>query len=61
MSDGEGPKIWIDHYDLNLGVVGGNQDTLEDVQKVFDEELEDAVERDPKLGDVEIDEAREVQ
>jgi len=51
----ENPKIWIDQYDLNLGVRGGDQDTLEDVQEVFDEELERAVERDPKLGE-ELDE-----
>lgn len=48
MSDDQ-PKIWIDHYDLNLGVRGGSKDTLEDVKEVFDEELEKAVERDPKI------------
>ncbi|WP_395166340.1 hypothetical protein [Natrinema pallidum] len=61
MSDG-GPKVWIDHYDLNLGVEGGDQDTLEDVRENFDDLLEDAVERDPKLGeDVDEHVSREVQ
>lgn len=62
MSD-EGPKIWIDHYDLNVGVVGGDKDTLEDVQEIFDEELEKAVENDPKLDadGVDVDETRGVQ
>jgi len=50
MSD-ENPKIWIEHYDLNLGVRGGGQDSLNDVREVFDEELKQAVERDPKLGE----------
>ncbi|MDQ2052853.1 hypothetical protein RBH26_20640 [Natronolimnohabitans sp. A-GB9] len=61
MSD-EGPKIWIDHYDLNLGVVGGDQDTIEAVEEIFDEKLEEAVDRDPKLGD-DVDDhiSREVQ
>ena len=45
------PKIWIDQYDLNLGVQGGPQDTLDDVREHFDDLLEDAVGRDPKLGD----------
>jgi len=54
------PKIWIDQYDLNLGVEGGPQDSLEDVQEVFDEELERAVERDPKL-DEDVDQQRGVQ
>ncbi|ELY96749.1 hypothetical protein C482_15281 [Natrialba chahannaoensis JCM 10990] len=58
----DGPKIQIDHYDLNLSVVGGDQDTLEDVEETFDEKLGEAVERDPKLGE-DIDEhvSREVQ
>jgi len=50
MSD-ENPKIWIEHYDLNLGVRGGDQDSIDDVREVFDAELESAVERDPKLGE----------
>lgn len=50
MSD-EPPKIWIDHYDLNLGVQGGDSDTLDDVREHFDDLLEDAVDRDPKLGE----------
>ena len=57
----EGPKIWIDHYDLNLGVAGGDGDTLEDVQEVFNEELAKAIETDPKLGEDDLDAAREVQ
>jgi len=60
--DTEPPKVWIDHYDLNLGVRGGSQDTLEDVKEVFDEELEAAVERDPKLGEGEdLTESRDFQ
>lgn len=50
MSD-EPPKIWVDQYDLNLGVQGGPQDTLDDVREHFDELLDEAVERDPKLGE----------
>jgi hypothetical protein len=50
MSD-ENPKMWVDHYDLNIGVRGGDQDSLNDVREHFDELLEDAVERDPKLGE----------
>jgi len=62
MSEGtEPPKIWVDHYDLNLGVRGGSQDTLEDVKEVFDEELEKAVERDPKLGEEDLTESRDFQ
>jgi len=45
------PKIWIDHYDLNLGVRGGEQDTIEDVREVFESQLADAIDRDPKLGE----------
>jgi len=51
MSDGNPPKIWIDHYDLNLGVRGGPQETLDDVREHFDELLTEAVKRDPKLGE----------
>lgn len=51
MSDTDSPKIWIEQYDLNIGVEGGSQDSLEDVQEVFHEEVADAVERDPKLGE----------
>ena len=61
MSEEGGPKIWIDHYDLNLGVVGGDGDTLDDVQEVFDEELERAVEVDPKLGEDDVGDTRGVQ
>ena len=43
--------MWIDHYDLNIGVRGGDQDSIDDVREHFDELLEDAVERDPKLGE----------
>ena len=50
MSD-DPPKIWIDQYDLNLGVQGGDSDALSDVRDHFDELLADAVERDPKLGE----------
>lgn len=50
MSD-DPPKIWIDQHGLNLGVQGGKSDTLEDVRQEFDDLLEDAVERDPHLGD----------
>lgn len=50
MSD-ENPKIWIDQYDLNIGVRGGDEDTLDTVREHFDELLADAVERDPKLGE----------
>ena len=50
MSD-ENPKIWIDQYDLNLGVRGGDEDTLDTVREHFDELLADAVARDPKLGE----------
>ena len=45
------PKIWIDQYDLNLGVEGGDQDSIDDVREHFDELLADAIERDPKLGE----------
>lgn len=61
MSNDEGPKIWIDHYDLNLGVVGGDQDTLEDVERAFDEQLEAAIDRDPKLGGDGVTEERGVE
>lgn len=54
MSD-ENPKIWIDHYDLNIGVRGGDQDSIEDVHEVFEAELAKAIERDPKIGE-ELDE-----
>jgi hypothetical protein len=50
MSD-ERPKIWIEQYDLNVGVRGGPQDTIDDVRQHFDEVVADAVERDPKLGE----------
>lgn len=50
MSDNKPPKIWVDQYDLNLGVQGSDQDTLEDVREHFDELLEEAVDRDPKIG-----------
>lgn len=50
MSD-ENPKIWIDQYDLNIGVRGGDEDTLDTVREHFDELLAGAVERDPKLGE----------
>ena len=51
----EPPKIWIDQYDLNLGVQGGDQETLDDVREHFDDLLEEAVDRDPKLGEGEPD------
>jgi len=57
----EGPKIWIEHYDLNVGVVGGDSDTLDDVKEVFDEELEKALENDPKIGEGDVDDTRGVQ
>ena len=50
MSD-DGPRIWIDHYDLNVGVVGGDQDTLDEVEEVFEKQLRKAIERDPKIGE----------
>lgn len=50
MGNEDAPQIWIDHYDLNIGVQGSPTDTLEEVQEIFDEELKRAVERDPKLG-----------
>jgi hypothetical protein len=50
MSD-ERPKMWIEQYDLNIGVRGGPQDSLDDVRDHFDELLADAVDRDPNLGD----------
>ena len=43
--------MWIEQYDLNIGVRGGPQDSLEDVRDHFDDLLADAVERDPNLGD----------
>lgn len=61
MSETDPPKISIDHYDLNLGVRGGSQDTLEEVKEVFDEELEKAVERDPKLDEEDLTESRDFQ
>lgn len=60
MSD-EGPKIWIDHYNLNLGVVGGDSDTLEDVQETFDAEMEKALTVDPNLGESDVEPKRGVQ
>lgn len=51
MTDEDTPKIWIEQYNLNIGVRGGTQDSIEDVQEVFREEVADAVERDPKLGE----------
>lgn len=56
----EPPKIWIDQYDLNVGVQGGPQDTIDDVREHFDDVLADAVDRDPKLGE-ETDDGRGVQ
>lgn len=53
-------KIWIEHYDLNLGVQGSDSDTLEEVRAHFDELLAEAVERDPKLGEG-VDVGREIQ
>lgn len=61
MSDSNPPKIWVDQYDLNLGVQGGDQDTLDDVREHFDELLDDAVERDPKLGDSDLEPSRGVE
>lgn len=61
MSDKKPPKIWIDHYDLNLGVQGGDQETLDDVREHFDDLLADAVERDPKLGEEEAASNRGVE
>ena len=60
MTSNEPPKIWVDQYDLNLGVQGGDGDTLDDVRAHFDEPLAEAVERDPKLGEV-VDDKRGVQ
>jgi hypothetical protein len=60
MTSNEPPKIWVDQYDLNLGVQGGDGDTLDDVRGHFDELLAEAVERDPKLGEV-VDDKRGVQ
>jgi hypothetical protein len=60
MTSNEPPKIWVDQYDLNLGVQGGDGDTLDDVRGHFDELLAEAVERDPKLGE-QVDNKRGVQ
>ena len=60
MTSNEPPKIWVDQYDLNLGVQGGDGDTLDDVRAHFDELLAEAVERDPKLGE-QVDDKRGVQ
>ena len=60
MTSNEPPKIWVDQYDLNLGVQGGDGDTLDDVRGHFDELLAEAVERDPKLGE-QVDDKRGVQ
>jgi hypothetical protein len=60
MTSNEPPKIWVDQYDLNLGVQGGDDDTLHDVRGHFDKLLAEAVERDPKLGEV-VDDKRGVQ
>ena len=54
MSDQRKPKIWIDHYDLNIGVEGGPEETLDDVREHFDDILADALERDPKLGEGDV-------
>ena len=59
MSD-ENPKIWVEQYDLNIGVRGGDQDSINDIREHFDELLDDAVERDPKLGE-QVDDKRGVQ
>jgi hypothetical protein len=59
--NGSPPKIWVDHYDLNLGVQGGPQDTIDDVREHFDELLAESVERDPKLGEEEAVPDKSVQ
>lgn len=61
MSD-EPPKIWIDQCELNIGVQGSPSDTLDDVREHFDELVDEAVDRDPHLGDdLEDDPQRGVQ
>ena len=61
MSDQRLPKIWVDHYDLNLGVQGGPEETLDDVREHFDELLAEAIERDPKLCEEDVGPGRGVE